>query len=200
MECVSGFWHWRNGIFCHYPCIETIFGLSCVVFLSSCIITITHEHAETPAISKTWGIGLAIVTMIVWWMKLQLLGFCWSIGYPELVSILTFRKLIPNSTFHHCHPSQVRTSQHITQPTYRIFFGCNQQLIKIMPSAHQKATLATYKYIGCWVRLGLNFDSIFVVCIATHPFGMCLFPMPCTFNWYIAKLRIAKRPHDTNSK
>ena len=83
------------------------------------VLTIPHENAETPAISKTWGIGLAIVTMIVWWMKLQLLGFCWSIGYPELVSILTFRKLIPNSTYH-CHPAQVRTSQHITQPNYRI--------------------------------------------------------------------------------
>lgn len=119
MECVSGFWHWRNGTFCTTPA-EKLFCASVVLFFCHPVLTILHENAETPAISKTWGIGLAIVTMIVWWMKLQLLGFCWSIGYPELVSILTFRELIPNSTFHHCRPAQVWTSQHITQPNYRI--------------------------------------------------------------------------------
>lgn len=94
MECVSGFWH-ATAHFATTPAEK--------------LLRIPHENAETPAISKTWGIGLAIVTMIVWWMKLQLLGFCWSIGYPELVSVLTFRQLIPNSTFHHFHPAQVRT-------------------------------------------------------------------------------------------
>lgn len=93
--------------------------------------TIPHEHAETPAISKTWGIGLAIVTMIVWWMKLQLLGFCWSIGYPELVSMLTFRKLIPKF---HLPPlpscSSVDLATHWATKLSHYLFRSDQQLDK----------------------------------------------------------------------
>ena len=104
----------------HYPCRETIFGLSCVVFQSSSI--------EQSLMKMQKHLRYRRLEALVWPSWQWLFGG-WSFSCLAFAGPLVTLSWCPfwllenwfqNSTFHHCHPAQVRTSQHITQPNYRI--------------------------------------------------------------------------------
>ena len=104
----------------HYPCRETIFGLSCVVFQSSSI--------EQSLMKMQKHLRYRRLEALVWPSWQWLFGG-WSFSCLAFAGPLVTLSWCPfwllenwfqNSTFHHCHPAQVWTSQHITQPNYRI--------------------------------------------------------------------------------
>lgn len=104
----------------HYPCRETIFGLSCVVFQSSSI--------EQSLMNMQKHLRYRRLEALVWPSWQWLFGG-WSFSCLAFAGPLVTLSWCPcwllenwfqNSTFHHCHPAQVWTSQHIGQPNYRI--------------------------------------------------------------------------------